>query len=108
MKRPQTKVQARIEIEKQIDDFLKEGGEVLQVNIGTSGLHNGELNNNSLGFEQPKQPRTPVPGAIAAIEANRQAKLSKNQPKKPKPSRPRKKVVYDDFGEPVRVVWVTE
>ncbi len=108
MKRPQTKAQARIEIESLIDDFLKEGGHVVQVHAGTSGLHNGELNTNSLGFERPKQERTPVPGAVAAIEAKRQEKLAKNQPQKRKLSKPRKKVIYDDFGEPVRVVWVDE
>ncbi len=108
MKRPQTKAQARIEIEKQIEDFLKEGGQVVEVNQGTSALHNGELVNNSLGFEQPKQQRTPVPGVVAAIEAKRQAKLAKNQPKKRRNQRPRKKVIYDDFGEPVRVIWIED
>ncbi|MCW8884620.1 MAG: hypothetical protein OQK12_05090 [Motiliproteus sp.] len=107
MKRPQSKAQTRDEIEKQVEAYLRRGGEVKKVSSGTSALHNGELNTTSMGFEKPRQERTPVPEVVAAIEASRQSKLAKNQPKKParKNTRPKKKVIYDDFGEPVRVIW---
>ncbi|OMH38840.1 hypothetical protein [Motiliproteus sp. MSK22-1] len=105
MKRLPTKAQIRTEIEDQVEEFLKQGGEVLEVKTGSTGLVNGELNTNNLGFGQPRQQRTPVQEAIIAIEKKRQSKLATNKPKKPKPAKPQKRVIYDDFGEPVRVVW---
>ena len=108
MKRPPSKAQIRHEIEDQVEEFLKKGGEVKAVNTGASGLINGELSTTSLGFEQPRQERTPVQHVVAAIELRRQSKLAKNQPKRTKKRSPRKKVIYDDFGEPIRVIWLDE
>ncbi len=109
MKRLPTKTEVRHEIEDQVEEFLKRGGEVQQVSTGTSALHNGELDTSSFGFEQPRQQRTPVPEVVAAIEQRRQSRLACNKPKKTRRrQQPRKKVIYDDFGEPIRVVWIDE
>jgi len=102
-----SKADIRNDMEKQIADFLKKGGEVAEIERGISGRENpnGPLKPDGTAFQQPKQGRTYVPEVIAAIDARRNKKLEK-----PKPSirRPRKKIIYDDFGEPLREVWVDE
>ena len=108
MKQPPSKAQIRNEIEDQVEEFLKKGGAVEAVKVGSTGLINGELNTNSLGFEQPRQERTPVQDVVAAIELKRRSKLAKNKPKKISRRSPQKKIIYDDFGEPIRVVWQDE
>ena len=108
MKRPPSKAQIRDEIDHQVEEFLNQGGEVVEVRPGASALINGELNNTRFGFEQPRQERTPVQDVVANIESRRQSKRTRAKPKPSKPSRPRRKVIYDDFGEPLRVIWVED
>lgn len=93
-------------MEKQIADFLKKGGKVDAVERGISGRNNNEpIPVGNGNFEQPKMGRTYVPEVIAALEARR-----KPLPEKPKPAsrKPRKKLIYDDFGEPLRWEWVED
>lgn len=106
MKHVPTKADVRDEIEQQIEEFLNRGGQVKTVRPGTSGLADGEPH-PSMAFDRPKQERTPVPEVVAAIDARR---ASKTKPKhKPKAQKaPRKKVIYDDFGEPLRVIWIED
>jgi hypothetical protein len=107
VKRPITKAHIRTEIAQQINDFLDKGGKVAEVERGKSGRDNpdGPLNPDSTSFQQRKIERTYLPEVVAAIDARR-----KQKPIKTKPSKrgPRKKTIYDDFGEPLREVWVEE
>ena len=106
MKKPITKAQIRNEMNKQIDDFLKEGGEVVAVQSGISGRPSsyGPLKPDNTPFQEPKAERTYVPEVVATLEERKKAKTA---PTKPKTSRrPRKKIIYDDFGEPLRWEWV--
>lgn len=107
MKRPVTKAEIRRDMEKQIADFLKKGGTVSEVERGISGRHNNEpLPPDNRNFQsQPKVGRTYVPEVIAALDARR--KPSTEKPKAVK-RKPRKKLIYDDFGEPLRWEWVEE
>lgn len=109
MKRP-TKAEIRRQLDQQVDQYLKHGGEVKQVQRGESGLDNGRYDERTLAFEKPREERTPVDEVLQAIDKRRQEQKA---PKKPAGSRtrskrPRKKIIYDDFGEPLRVVWVDE
>lgn len=104
-KRP-TKADTRRELEQQVSDFIKEGGSITQVDQGASGLEDGAYHRNSFVFGQPKQDRTPVSDSLAAIDSRRRSKIEKQTHSFSK--RPRKKIIYDDFGEPVREIWVTE
>lgn len=102
-KRP-TKADTRHELEQKTQEFLSQGGTVKEVEAGASGLHEGTYHRNSFVFGQPKQERTSVTEAMAAIDSRRHAKTAK--PSHTFSRKPRKKVIYDDFGEPVREVWV--
>ncbi len=107
MKKIISKADIRNDMDKQIAEFLEKGGEVAEIERGISGRENpnGPLKPDNTAFQQPKQGRTYVPEVVAAIDARRNKK-----PEKPKPSirRPREKIIYDDFGEPLREVWVEE
>lgn len=103
IKRP-TKAEQRRELEKQMADFLKRGGRVTQVEQGATGLDDGAFGKHHFTIGQPRQTRTAIPEVVAAIEARRKAKQSARTASTHR-RRPERKVIYDDFGEPVRVVW---
>lgn len=99
-----TKAQTRQEIESQIESFIRQQGEIEQVEMGASGLQDGKYNTSDMGFIEPKKERTPLNHIVAAIQ---QRKTDKKTPttKTKSSSGPKKKVIYDDFGEPIRYVW---
>lgn len=99
-KRP-TKREVHQQMQEEISKFLEKGGEVNEFERGESGLINGKLGNRSSGFEQGRQQRTPLSDVLNTVD---ERKKSATVP--PKPRKPHKKVIYDDFGEPVREVWV--
>ena len=101
-KRP-TKKQLRQQLNQDIDDFLDQGGAVHEFQRGESGLINGKLDDRRTGFEQPRQERTPLQAEMQAVESRKKPVKSSSSKTT---SKPRKKVIYDDFGEPVREVWV--
>ncbi|WP_207063984.1 hypothetical protein [Motiliproteus sp. SC1-56] len=104
MKRGPTKAELRDEIARQVRDYLGEGGEIDEVERGASGLDKTELPPRP-EFTQPRQSRTPVPEVVAAIEAR---KRPPQRPKRPSRKQPRKKAIYDDFGEPIRWIWAED
>jgi hypothetical protein len=77
---------------------------VAEIERGISGRDSaqGPLKSETMGFGEPKTDRTYVPEVVAALEARKQ----KPAVSKAKPRRPRKKLIYDDFGEPLRWEWV--
>lgn len=101
-KRP-TKREIRQQMNNEVDQYLGQGGEVREFQRGESGLVNGKLDDRSSGFEQGKQQRTPLLEELKAVD-DRKKPTSNTAP--PKSNRPRKKIIYDDFGEPVREIWI--
>ncbi|WP_394179743.1 hypothetical protein [Marinomonas posidonica] len=102
-----TKKETRQELESLVEEFIKAKGEIQQVDMGESGLVDGKYNTSHIGFSEPRQDRTPLNHVVAAIQQKKRppspqstAKINKNKPKK--------KVIYDDFGEPLRWVWEDE
>ena len=102
MDRPKSKQQIRAEIDQEMEQFLQQGGAINKVPRGLSGRQDN-LNINQLapfsGGE--KTTRTLLTDTIKLIE---ERKHKKKEPAK-KSQRPRKKIIYDDFGEPIREVW---
>ncbi|MFV0278547.1 MAG: hypothetical protein ACK5HY_15370, partial [Parahaliea sp.] len=107
-KKPVTKADLRADLEQATEHFLRQGGTVTAVPRGTSGRDpfTQRFGPSERLFAQPRTPRTPVPEVVAAIEERRKAR------QKPPPSSRRtrashlqRKVIYDDFGEPLRRVW---
>ena len=99
-----TKAQIREELSREIDSYLSKGGEVKNIPNGISGNDsNKNLFSHSTQFE-PKKDRTPVTDVIKELE---ERKKSKNTSTKRIPG-PKKKLITDDFGEPIRWVWEDE
>lgn len=99
-----TKKDTRKELESLVDEFLKAKGEIQRVDMGESGLIDGKYSTSQLGFSEPKKDRTPLNHVVSAIETR---KLNKDPDKKLKSQgKPYKKIIYDDFGSPLRWVWV--
>lgn len=103
-KSTKSKAQTRKEIESQIENFIRKKGEIEQVEMGKSGLQDGKYNTSHIGFIEPKKDRTPLNHVVAAIQ-QRKADKKAPAPATNKPRQPKKKVIYDDFGEPIRYVW---
>jgi SutA RNAP-binding domain len=111
VKKPVSKSDIRAELERQTERFLKRGGEVENVPRGLSGKDPGEapMFLNRRLFVEPRTSRTLVPEVVAAIEARRQERFKrKPDRKRSRLPKPRRKIIYDDFGEPLRKVWVDE
>jgi hypothetical protein len=103
IKPTKTRRQLHQELEEQVQQYLNEGGQVNEVPRGLSGRmdNNGPL---VVLFEGGShEDRTPVPDVVAAIEARKKPSLTKSRK-----LRPRKKVILDDFGQPLRWEWVEE
>ena len=111
MKKIITKAEIRAHLERDMSQFLDKGGRIEEIPRGISGRDEGHSMmppSRSL-FIEPSIERTPVPEVVAAIEARRKAKLKRTpEPKRSRLPRRRRKTLYDDFGEPLRRVWVDE
>lgn len=103
MKPTKTRREMHQELEQQITDYLQSGGQVQEVPRGLSGRADatGPLVNIFDGSSH--EDRTPLPEVVAAIEARK-----KPGSDKPHKKRPRKRVILDDFGQPLRWEWVED
>lgn len=103
MKAVKSKAQERLEIERQIDHYLQHGGKVHCVEPGVSGREMGVYQKISpVTFRQSPAPRTPLVEEVRAIEARRKRS---GAPLKARPKGPRRVLIKDDFGEPLRWSW---
>ncbi|GAB3048031.1 hypothetical protein GCM10026915_08580 [Simiduia litorea] len=106
MKPLKTKAQIRDEINEQINAFIGDGGAVSSIPRGISGREPTTTPPLPISFDREQQTRTPVQGIVTAIEARRHARPLNKTIKRA--SKPRKKMIYDDFGQPLRWQWVEE
>lgn len=97
----------RRELRRKTEEFLSRGGEIKQHNAGETGEPADRPRPRSVFVTaQPRQTRTYVNDAVSALD-NRK-KSSKSEPAKKPRKRPQKRIIYDDFGEPLREVWSEE
>jgi hypothetical protein len=104
--KPPTKAQIRAELQAAVDSYLAHGGEIEQVDRGISGREDHNQLKKPL-FTEPKVSRTLVNDLIARIESRRRPPRRPSTRRTIK-ARPRMKTLYDDFGEPIRKIWVDE
>lgn len=108
LKKVESKADIRDALREETERFLRGGGKVTEVPQGHSGKDPGDppVFLNRRLFIEPREPRTLVPEVVAAIEARRKEKFRAKPPRKGRLRKePRRKVIYDDFGEPLRRVW---
>jgi hypothetical protein len=103
------KAKLREELAKATREFLSDGGEVNAVPTGMSSWEPGTRPPPSRPlFDSPRNERTPVHEVVASIEARRESIKTRAKPASPRTKRRRQKLIYDDFGEPLRHIWVEE
>lgn len=98
-----TKQDVRDEMEKEIQEYIKTGGKISQVDQGISGRNNNANLNHTIPFTPSEHPtRTLVNDSVKAIDERKQ---NKKLPTTTTKHRPKKRIIYDDFGEAIREVW---
>lgn len=104
-KRP-TKAELRAELNNQIDEFISHGGKIEDVPRGRTALPNGQGLGHIFARNENPASRTPANDVAATIDARKQAKNQRNaKSSRRNRTNPKREVIYDDFGEPLRVVW---
>lgn len=98
MKPLPTKADVRNELQKQIDEYLNTGGAVQSIPRGISGRIDNINPFTQRSIDPKSQTRTPLTHVIKSMEERKQAKP-------PFKKRPKKRLITDDFGEPLRWVW---
>jgi hypothetical protein len=102
-----SKKSIRGDIQRKTEEFLSRGGEIKKHERGATGEPADKPRAKSVFVSnQPRQTRTYINDVVSAID-NRKKKPAKSAPK-PAAKRRRKKVIYDDFGEPLREVWTED
>lgn len=99
----QTKAELRRQLQQETQAFLKKGGAVAEVETGATGLVNGSYRNAGFILNPQRQERTPLNGVLAQIDARKSSERTQRAAAQ-KTTRQRKKVIYDDFGEPLRII----
>lgn len=105
-KKSPTKAEIRQKLQAEVANFLQKGGAITQVQMGESGLVDGRYSSlkPTFGKSQTTE-RTPVAGLLAVIDSRKKSKSRTVTATTPRRA-PKKQVIYDDFGEPLRTVWV--
>ena len=109
IKRVKSKKELSDEISSMVDDFIRQGNDVKEIPKGVSSRDEATspLRPEKWQMEKSTGERTYVPEVIDALEKRKKATSPAPQPTTRKKT-PRKKLIYDDFGEPLRWVWVDE
>lgn len=108
-KKPPTKDDLRADLDRDIDAYLASGGHIAHVAPGETGLEARTSPLRAPLFTEPKADRTPLDDVVATLDERRRQQLKRTPTiKRTRKPRRRKQVIYDDFGEPLRTVWVEE
>jgi len=109
LKKPPSKQDIRQRLERQTRSFLDDGGEIESVPLGASAVDEAVSPIKTPIFSGKPQTRTPVNDVIETLRRRREAKLRrKPAATRQRKSTRRKQILYDDFGEPLRVVYHDE
>ena len=94
----------RNELRRKTEEFLSRGGEIKQHTAGETGEPLDKPRGRAVFVSgEPRKTRTYINDVVTALD-NRKKKPAALKSTKPK-KRPKKKIVYDDFGEPIREIW---
>ncbi len=91
----------RRELAQLTESFEESGGTVRKIERGVSSYTHNDFRPDQFHFiPSEQQSRTDLTSLIKTIDAR------KKKTSKPSRQKPQKKLIYDDFGEPLRWVWV--
>ena len=98
------KADLRNDLDRDIEPFLAKGGRIVNIEAGETALESRVAPLRTPIFNEPRTSRTPLDDVVATLDERRKAQ-SKRLPKRGLKPQPKKRVIYDDFGEAVRTVW---
>lgn len=102
-----SKQSMRRELRRKTEEFLSRGGEIKRHRAGETGEPADKPRSRAVFVSaEPRQTRTYVNDVVSALDSRKKQKVVKPSGKTIK--RPTKKIIYDDFGEPLREVWVED
>ena len=100
-----SKKSLRKELRKKIEEFLDNGGQIKKYDHGETGEPADKPRAQSVFISpSPIKTRTYVNEEVASLDSRKQK--SRAQAPKKTITPPKKKIIYDDFGEPIREIWV--
>lgn len=100
-----SKQSIRDELRRKTEEFVSRGGEIKQHTPGESGESSSTGKHRAVFIAgEPRQSRTYVNEAVSALDGRKQKKIASKTVNRSSP-RPVKKIIYDDFGEPIREIW---
>lgn len=105
MKTPSWKETQHQRIRRETREFLARGGQIRRIPAGESGMRPDGPRHHQSFSGAPRSERTPLPEVVAAIESRKKASQKKQATQRRPTKRPSRKLIYDDFGEPLRWVW---
>ena len=101
-----SKADLRSDINRDVEAFLARGGSIERFEPGETVLQARVSPLRTPIFNEPRTERTPVDDVVAALDARRQNRLKRSPSRKrTRKPQPRKRIIYDDFGEALRTVW---
>lgn len=102
-----SKQSMRRELRRKTEEFLSRGGEIKHHRAGETGEPADKPRSRAVFVSaEPRQTRTYVNDVVSALDSRKKQKVAKPSGKTIK--RPTKKIIYDDFDEPLREVWVED
>lgn len=101
IKPTKTRRELHAEMEAEVEAYLGQGGRVANIPQGVSGRPLGSGPLFSVFEGESHENRTLVNDVVAAIESRRKHS-------KPPLTGPKKRVILDDFGQPIRWEWINE
>ncbi len=103
--KPPSKEELRQHLSRDVEAFLAKGGNINQVEPGETGLTAQQKPLHAPLFNEPPTERTPLYEVMATLDERRSQMKRTGGTQRKTPKKPRKKIIYDDFGEPLRTVW---
>jgi len=97
----------RRELRRKTAEFLSLGGEIKKHSAGETGEPADKPRARAAFVSgEPPKTRTYINDVVLALDRRKTKKAPSKATKASK--RPIKKIIYDDFGEPIREIWSTE
>ena len=94
----------RNELRRKTEEFLSRGGEIKQHRAGETGEPLDKPRGRAVFVSgEPRKTRTYINDVVSALDNRKRKSVTPKLNKKTK--RPKKKIVYDDFGEAIREIW---
>lgn len=101
-----SKKSLRKELHSKTKEFLSKGGEIQRCDRGETGEPYDKPRPKAVFVSpSPLKTRTYLNDVVSRLDSRKKKGKQSAVTKKPTP-RPKKKIIYDDFGEPVREVWI--